>query len=771
MVANRVVGEVAGRVCVLVDDMIDTGGTITKAADALMADGAKGVIIAATHAILSGPAVERLRDCAGARGHRHEHPADLAGRRVRRADRPVHRAAHQRRGQGGLRGRLGDQPVRGTRLTRREQLGLLAAIASAAAFATSGPFAKSLLAIGWTPGPSSSSGSAAPPSLAPAVHAGRRSPGDGGRSAPPCRRSRSYGALAVAGAQLCYFQAIERLTVGVALLLEYLGIVLVVLVVWARTRRPPGRVTLAGIAVGGGRAGPRPRHRRAPGPRPRRGRVGPRRRGGPGDATTSSPPRSPTCRPSPSPGLGLGVGAVILAVLGTRRDPAHGVCRGLASTLAGPLPCRRGWPSPSWPSSPRPRPTSSGSSAARALGSTVASFVGLTEVLFAILFAWVLLGELPRLGPARSAGCSSSPASSRSGPTRPAATGSRHATRCEPLPGPGFPRPASRSPRIRGLPRRGTPHRPGMSGRSPSVIDAVVAAGPPGGPRETGARSPASHLPSVPRPASRPTAPGSPPRGARPDASSRSTAVSVTTLVAEPRTQFGKGAARKIRRDHQIPAVMYGHGTRPDPHHPSGPRRHAGPEEPQRPADDRPRRRRSSSPSPRTSSATRSSRSSSTSTSSSSGAARRSSVEVSVHVEGEAGPETVVSLDHTTITLEAEATNIPDHIVVSVEGLPAGTQIHAGRPDHARGLHPRHRPRCARRQHPAADLRGGPRGRPRRGRGGRRGSRSASAAEGPRRRVGPRPRPESRTRSPVRPGPEWGRATPVGGLGGILARV
>jgi ribose-phosphate pyrophosphokinase len=62
-VANRVVGEVAGRVCILVDDMIDTGGTITKAADALMADGAAGVVIAATHAILSGPAVDRLKNC------------------------------------------------------------------------------------------------------------------------------------------------------------------------------------------------------------------------------------------------------------------------------------------------------------------------------------------------------------------------------------------------------------------------------------------------------------------------------------------------------------------------------------------------------------------------------------------------------------------------------------------------------------------------------------------------------------------------------------
>jgi ribose-phosphate pyrophosphokinase len=59
-VANRVVGDVKGRVCVLVDDMIDTGGTIVKATEALMNDGAAGVVIAATHAILSDPAVERL---------------------------------------------------------------------------------------------------------------------------------------------------------------------------------------------------------------------------------------------------------------------------------------------------------------------------------------------------------------------------------------------------------------------------------------------------------------------------------------------------------------------------------------------------------------------------------------------------------------------------------------------------------------------------------------------------------------------------------------
>ena len=62
VVANRVVGEVKDRICVLTDDMIDTGGTIVKAAEALMAEGAAGVIIAATHAILSDPAVDRLKN-------------------------------------------------------------------------------------------------------------------------------------------------------------------------------------------------------------------------------------------------------------------------------------------------------------------------------------------------------------------------------------------------------------------------------------------------------------------------------------------------------------------------------------------------------------------------------------------------------------------------------------------------------------------------------------------------------------------------------------
>jgi ribose-phosphate pyrophosphokinase len=62
VVANRVVGEAEGRICLIVDDMIDTGSTIVKAADILLNEGAADVIVAATHPVLSDPATERLHD-------------------------------------------------------------------------------------------------------------------------------------------------------------------------------------------------------------------------------------------------------------------------------------------------------------------------------------------------------------------------------------------------------------------------------------------------------------------------------------------------------------------------------------------------------------------------------------------------------------------------------------------------------------------------------------------------------------------------------------
>ena len=65
-VANRVVGEVEGRTCVLVDDLIDTGGTISEAVKVVKEAGASDVIVAATHGVLSDPAAHRLSEC-GAR--------------------------------------------------------------------------------------------------------------------------------------------------------------------------------------------------------------------------------------------------------------------------------------------------------------------------------------------------------------------------------------------------------------------------------------------------------------------------------------------------------------------------------------------------------------------------------------------------------------------------------------------------------------------------------------------------------------------------------
>jgi ribose-phosphate pyrophosphokinase len=60
--AKEVVGDVDGRICVLIDDMIDTGGTIVAAAEQLVERGAKSVCAATTHAVLSDPAVDRIKN-------------------------------------------------------------------------------------------------------------------------------------------------------------------------------------------------------------------------------------------------------------------------------------------------------------------------------------------------------------------------------------------------------------------------------------------------------------------------------------------------------------------------------------------------------------------------------------------------------------------------------------------------------------------------------------------------------------------------------------
>ena len=58
----HIIGDVQGQHCLIVDDLIDTAGTLVKAAEALLGQGAKSVRACATHAVLSGPAVERIEN-------------------------------------------------------------------------------------------------------------------------------------------------------------------------------------------------------------------------------------------------------------------------------------------------------------------------------------------------------------------------------------------------------------------------------------------------------------------------------------------------------------------------------------------------------------------------------------------------------------------------------------------------------------------------------------------------------------------------------------
>jgi len=145
-------------------------------------------------------------------------------------------------------------------------------------------------------------------------------------------------------------------------------------------------------------------------------------------------------------------------------------------------------------------------------------------------------------------------------------------------------------------------------------------------------------------------------------------------LTAELRTEFGKGAARRIRRAHKVPAVLYGHGTAPIhislPGHETllalrtanallsievnGSSQLALPKQVQRDPlkhtiehVDLVIVRRG----------------------------EKVTVDVRVHVEGEAAPDTLIVVDHNSVPVEAEATHIPQQIVVSVEDLPPGTQI------------------------------------------------------------------------------------------------
>ena len=127
-------------------------------------------------------------------------------------------------------------------------LGLLVALFSAATFGSSGTFGAALLEAGWTPGAlvTARITGAALVMAVPAVIAMRGHWHLLRRNVP---RLLAYGVFAVAGCQFAYFMAVDHLSVGVALLLEYLAPVLIVGWVWARHGRRPSRLTAAGVGA------------------------------------------------------------------------------------------------------------------------------------------------------------------------------------------------------------------------------------------------------------------------------------------------------------------------------------------------------------------------------------------------------------------------------------------------------------------------------------------------------------------------------------------
>jgi len=128
------------------------------------------------------------------------------------------------------------------------RLGLLLAVGSAFAFGSSGPFAKALMEAGWSP-TAAVTARLAGGALLMAVFATIVKPDWFREALRHGKTVVAYGIVPIAGAQLCYFNAVAHLSVGVALLLEYTAPILVVGWVWATTRRRPSSLTLTGVAL------------------------------------------------------------------------------------------------------------------------------------------------------------------------------------------------------------------------------------------------------------------------------------------------------------------------------------------------------------------------------------------------------------------------------------------------------------------------------------------------------------------------------------------
>ncbi len=128
------------------------------------------------------------------------------------------------------------------------RLGLLFAIGSAFTFGLSGPLAKSLMEAGWSP-TAAVTARLAGGALVLAIFATIVKPDWVREALHHAKTVVAYGLIPIAGAQLCFYNAVAHLSVGVALLLEYTAPILVVGWLWATTRRRPSNLTLAGVAL------------------------------------------------------------------------------------------------------------------------------------------------------------------------------------------------------------------------------------------------------------------------------------------------------------------------------------------------------------------------------------------------------------------------------------------------------------------------------------------------------------------------------------------
>jgi drug/metabolite transporter (DMT)-like permease len=271
--------------------------------------------------------------------------------------------------------------------------GLAFAVTSAFCFGLAGATASAMFDAGWSAGAAVSIrvGLGAVVLAAPALLALR------GRWAAVRRSARlllTYGVLAVAGAQLCYFYAVSYLPVGVALLIEYTSPVGVVVWMWMRHRQPPTRLTLLGgtialvglallIDVFGGDTSLDPR----------------------GVAWALAAMVGATAYFVISGHGESGVPPVALAWVGLT---VAAVAMG-AVGLSGALPVHAATTDVTYRGVTVPWMVPvvalgvvtaalaylTGIAGVRRLGARLASFIGLTEVLAAVLFAWLLLAEFP----------------------------------------------------------------------------------------------------------------------------------------------------------------------------------------------------------------------------------------------------------------------------------------------------------------------------------------------------------------------------------------